>query len=318
MGTTWTVTVVTSAAGPGAGLQEAIDLRLEELNRQLSTWIDDSEISRFNRHARVGEPFPVSRDFVAVMATAEDVYTLSGGAWDGTVGPAVALWGFGPRGPALASPSPESVAAALATVGFGENRDAAVGRAREARPRRHPRPVLDRQGVRRGRGRRGRAGARVRRLPGRDRRRGPGLREPARRTAVEGGHQSAGPRRRSPGGVPDRPPRRPGPGHQRGLPQLRDGGRRASLARHRSPDRAAGRERRRQRLGAGAELHVRRRSRDGGHGDGTGGRPGPARETRRRRGPGRAGRPGRPRGACHARVSCPGGAREARLTSRDS
>jgi len=118
MGTTWTVTVVASAAAPGPGLQEAVDRRLDALNRRLSTWIDDSEISRFNGRARVGEEFPVSSDFLEVMTTAAKVFALSGGAWDGTVGPVVALWGFGPRGPALASPSPERVAAALSSVGF--------------------------------------------------------------------------------------------------------------------------------------------------------------------------------------------------------
>lgn len=118
MGTTYHVTVVVSASGPGAGLQEAIDHRLEDVNRQLSTWIEDSEISRFNRSAEAGQEFPVSDDFLRVMAAAAEVFALSDGAWDGTISPLVQLWGFGPAGPALGSPPPERVTAALAQVGF--------------------------------------------------------------------------------------------------------------------------------------------------------------------------------------------------------
>ena len=146
MGTTYSVTVV-GAAGVD-GLQQAIDRRLGEVNRQLSTWSEDSEISRFNRLARVGEEFPVSSDFLEVMATAEEVFTLSGGAWDGTVSPLVDLWGFGPDGPALASPSPQGVASALESVGFEKI---------EVRPggalvKRHPAVTVDLSSIAKGYG----------------------------------------------------------------------------------------------------------------------------------------------------------------------
>jgi thiamine biosynthesis lipoprotein len=118
MGTTYNVTVATRAPAPPEGLQASIDRRLDEVNRQLSTWIEDSEISRFNSSVQVGEEFPVSDDFLRVMAAAAEVFALSDGAWDGTVGPLVDLWGFGPKGPALATPPPERVTAALAQVGF--------------------------------------------------------------------------------------------------------------------------------------------------------------------------------------------------------
>ena len=118
MGTTYHVTLVSSPGRSGDGLQEAIDRRLDEVNRQLSTWLEDSEISRFNRFGKIGEAFPVSDDFLRVMTAAAEVHALSDGAWDGTVSPLVALWGFGPEGPALSEPSPERIAAALAGVGF--------------------------------------------------------------------------------------------------------------------------------------------------------------------------------------------------------
>jgi thiamine biosynthesis lipoprotein len=135
MGTTYHVTVVATAGRPVDGLQDTIDHRLDELNRQVSTWIEDSEITGFNRSARTGEAFPVSEDFLRIMESAGEVHALSGGAWDGTVGPLVVLWGFGPAGPALSRPSPERIATARDAVGFDkiEVRDTGALVRRDAR-----------------------------------------------------------------------------------------------------------------------------------------------------------------------------------------
>ena len=116
MGTTYHVTVVTR--GPVSGLQEKIDQRLEEIERSLSTYREESEISRFNRFSRVGEEFRVSDDFLQVMRAGARVFALSGGAWDGTVRPLVDLWGFGPPGAAPGAPPADEIAARLGDVGF--------------------------------------------------------------------------------------------------------------------------------------------------------------------------------------------------------
>jgi thiamine biosynthesis lipoprotein len=116
MGTTYHVTVV--AWSPDRDLQQRIDARLDAVENAFSTYRPQSEISRFNRAARAGEPFAVSADFASVMRTAARVFELSGGAWDGTVMPLVDLWGFGPAGPVSEPPPPERVQAALARVGF--------------------------------------------------------------------------------------------------------------------------------------------------------------------------------------------------------
>jgi thiamine biosynthesis lipoprotein len=118
MGTTWNVAVV--GRGSVGALQGKIDRRLEEVNQSLSTYREDSEISRFNRFQRAGEEFPISGDFLRVMKTAERVFALSGGAWDGTVMPLVDLWGFGPAGPVGEPPAEEKIAARLADVGFAK------------------------------------------------------------------------------------------------------------------------------------------------------------------------------------------------------
>ena len=116
MGTTYHVTVVSRAGVDG--LQARIDGRLAEVNRAFSTYVEDSEINRFSRFSRVGEEFPVSRDFARVMTTAARVFELSGGAWDGTVRPLVDLWGFGPA-PAVGEPPPdEKIEALRSEIGF--------------------------------------------------------------------------------------------------------------------------------------------------------------------------------------------------------
>jgi FAD:protein FMN transferase len=118
MGTTYTVKVVTGYFGSVAGLQEKIDHRLDEINRSISPYLKESEISRFNRFQQVGEEFPISADFLRVMKTAARLHELSGGAWDGTVGPLVDLWGFGRGASPGRVPPAETIAALLGDVGF--------------------------------------------------------------------------------------------------------------------------------------------------------------------------------------------------------
>jgi thiamine biosynthesis lipoprotein len=120
MGTTYHVTIVTTDPLAPEGLQDGIDSRLEEVNRHLSSWDAESEVSRFNRFSAVGEEFPISEDFRRVMRVSSEVFMLSEGAWDGTVGPLLDLWGFGPRGRVPRVPSPESLTAVVGEVGFDQ------------------------------------------------------------------------------------------------------------------------------------------------------------------------------------------------------
>jgi len=118
MGTTYHVTVVTGYSQGITGLKEKIDQRLDEINRSMSTYLPDSEISRFNAFQRAGERFEISPDFFEVIKVARKVFELSGGAWDGTVNPLVDLWGFGPTQRPNRIPPKEEISARLAAVGF--------------------------------------------------------------------------------------------------------------------------------------------------------------------------------------------------------
>ena len=98
MGTTWHVTF--TAAGelrnvPHGEVQQAIQKILDDVNRSMSTYRTDSEISRFNQTS-AAQWFTVSDQFMTVLQTAINIGELSEGAYDVTVAQLVNLWGFGP------------------------------------------------------------------------------------------------------------------------------------------------------------------------------------------------------------------------------
>lgn len=117
MGTTFHVKVV-SPQKELDDLEARIQTRLAEINRSMSTYDPESEISRFNRNARVDTPFPVSGDFLEVVSAGLRLFKLTEGAWDATVNPLVNLWGFGSRSDEQRVPDDEEIAALLPTVGF--------------------------------------------------------------------------------------------------------------------------------------------------------------------------------------------------------
>ncbi len=117
MGTTWHVTLVPAAGMPDrTALQAGIEVELERVNQSMSTYRQDSEISRFNTLAP-DTWFPVSADFHAVLSTAMAVGWQSEGAYDVTVAPLVDLWGFGPAGRVGMPPSEDRISDALENVG---------------------------------------------------------------------------------------------------------------------------------------------------------------------------------------------------------
>ena len=96
MGTSWNISYLPSPDSPAAEeLQEGVGAVLEAIDASMSTYRQNSEISRFNR-AEGGQWFPVSADFFEVLEAALTIGQMSGGAYDVTVGPLVDRWGFGP------------------------------------------------------------------------------------------------------------------------------------------------------------------------------------------------------------------------------
>jgi thiamine biosynthesis lipoprotein len=100
-----------------SALAEGIERILAEIDRQMSTYRSDSELSLFNA-SRSTDWYPVSSDLLTVLSTAAVISRRSGGAFDVTVKPLVDLWGFGSNSSSSpAVPSSDAVAAARARVG---------------------------------------------------------------------------------------------------------------------------------------------------------------------------------------------------------
>ncbi|MEE8057851.1 MAG: FAD:protein FMN transferase [Pseudomonadales bacterium] len=80
-----------------ADLKIAIEQQLLLIDQQMSTYKEDSELSRLN-DALVDEWVKLSPDLLTVLMLSLELGWLSNGAFDITVGPLVKLWGFGPGG----------------------------------------------------------------------------------------------------------------------------------------------------------------------------------------------------------------------------
>jgi len=98
-------------------LTEQVDAELLEVNRQMSTWDPDSEISAFN-HSTSTNIIKVSEDFARVVARALEFSKDTAGAFDPTLQPLLNLWGFGSEGEENGIPSGADILAAKAATGW--------------------------------------------------------------------------------------------------------------------------------------------------------------------------------------------------------
>ncbi len=112
MGTTWLARLVVEPARPLEPVRAAILSVLDRVVAEMSPWIADSDISRFNR-AAPGTWHELPADFFEVLDYAQTLAAETGGAFDPAAGALVNLWGFGPPGPRSECPGDESVAALL-------------------------------------------------------------------------------------------------------------------------------------------------------------------------------------------------------------
>lgn len=118
MGTTYTVKIAAAPAGVDShAVRVAIDEVLARIDRGMSGYRGDSEVSRFNASAGTGW-FDVSADLATVVRAALEVSEQSRGAFDITVAPLVNAWGFGTTQPAATSPDDATIAAIRARTGY--------------------------------------------------------------------------------------------------------------------------------------------------------------------------------------------------------
>ncbi len=119
MGTVYSIKIVKEEGKQNLydGLQQQIDMVLKEVNMKMSTYIETSEISLFNK-SKANEWKTLSEDLAVVISKAEEIYRLSQGAFDITVGPLVNLWGFGPEKRDDDIPSDSTIMARKKNVGM--------------------------------------------------------------------------------------------------------------------------------------------------------------------------------------------------------
>lgn len=116
MGTTWRATCIPPAAGWDVrDLERRLAARLEQLEDVFSLYRERSELSRFNAADGTGW-IPVPPELAAVARDSARISRLTGGAFDATVAPLLALWGFGPRGSAERLPRPDEIASVRTRV----------------------------------------------------------------------------------------------------------------------------------------------------------------------------------------------------------
>ena len=109
-------TFVTETADREAGLAklERMVRVIEEAEAELSTWRDDSVLSRVNRQP-VGEPFPLPAVTCGLLSRVARWHAETNGAFDPAVGGLVDVWGLRREG---RQPRDEELRAALAAAGL--------------------------------------------------------------------------------------------------------------------------------------------------------------------------------------------------------
>jgi thiamine biosynthesis lipoprotein len=120
MGTTFSIKVVAPPENLDLpALQQDIEAVLEDINRTMSTYISDSELSRFNASDRI-DWIDVSPALCHAIEAARVVSEFTGGAFDVTVGPLVNLWGFGPSESAYEPPGNDTITMAMQDIGYSK------------------------------------------------------------------------------------------------------------------------------------------------------------------------------------------------------
>lgn len=98
-------------------IKTGIDDILTAINKQMSTYQNDSELSRINQ-ARTTDWIDITDDLYTVISRAINTSILSQGAFDITVGPVVNLWGFGPDPKPEQVPDEQLIQSALLNIGY--------------------------------------------------------------------------------------------------------------------------------------------------------------------------------------------------------
>lgn len=120
MGTTYHISWTGQHSNFTQRLQKQVDERLKNINKSMSTYDSESELSLINRGLAVQDEqgwITLSNDLNEVLAMSLQVWQQSQGGFDITIGPLVNLWGFGPQARLEHTPSVEEIQQLLTNIG---------------------------------------------------------------------------------------------------------------------------------------------------------------------------------------------------------
>lgn len=99
-------------------LKDGIHSILEDINQKMSTYREDSDISRIN-NSELNQWVEISKETYEVIKEGLIIAELSDGAFEMTIGPVVNLWGFGPENQPEQVPESDEIKTALQKIGPG-------------------------------------------------------------------------------------------------------------------------------------------------------------------------------------------------------
>ncbi len=115
MGTTWSATLVLPSTVQLGRVEAAIREAFERVIQQMSPWLANSELNRFN-HAEAGTWHRLSSEFMEVMERSLTVARETGGVYNPAVGRAVDLLGFGPTKDGGSEPDARALCEAIGSA----------------------------------------------------------------------------------------------------------------------------------------------------------------------------------------------------------
>lgn len=116
MGMPWRIVLYAPNSEAADAAAAAAFQRVADLNRILSDYEPDSELSRLSRSAGSGRSIPLSPELAGVLLEAARISAAGDGSFDVTVGPLVDLWKRARRQRIL--PEPAHLEAALTASGW--------------------------------------------------------------------------------------------------------------------------------------------------------------------------------------------------------
>ena len=117
MGTTYSIKFSTfNDSLDSLRIANKVDSLLLNINNQMSTWNNDSEISKFNKWVSL-EPYFVSNEFLEVLNTSLSISKKTNGYFDIAIFDLMSMWGFGPS-PKQGTPKNNSIDSVLQFTGY--------------------------------------------------------------------------------------------------------------------------------------------------------------------------------------------------------